>query len=112
MTTTSRAPAPVARPDQVGLVDGIPIYQADWDRLADDMQPYRQLPLGAVMPAQLMARAMDFTAIPTPDQHPGIVVQDCFITSCIVGLQRRKKILCKLRGIRHEYLQSRENRQQ
>ena len=31
----ARAPAPAPRPDEVGMVDGIPIYQADWDRLAD-----------------------------------------------------------------------------
>lgn len=35
----SPAPAPAPRPDEVGMVDGIPIYQADWDRLAD---PYFQ----------------------------------------------------------------------
>ncbi|HKO22283.1 MAG TPA: peptidyl-prolyl cis-trans isomerase [Candidatus Eisenbacteria bacterium] len=31
----SQPPAPAPRPDEVGMVDGIPIYQVDWDRLAD-----------------------------------------------------------------------------
>jgi len=29
------APAPAPRPDEIGMVDGIPIYQIDWDRLAE-----------------------------------------------------------------------------
>ena len=33
--TSARAPAPAPRPDEVGMVDGSPIYQADWDRLAE-----------------------------------------------------------------------------
>ncbi|HET9940029.1 MAG TPA: hypothetical protein VFR25_02910, partial [Candidatus Eisenbacteria bacterium] len=31
----STAPAPAPRPDEIGMVDGIPIYQIDWDRLAE-----------------------------------------------------------------------------
>ena len=37
----------------------IPVDERDWDRLADDMQPYRQLPLGAVMPAHVIYPAVD-----------------------------------------------------
>lgn len=37
----------------------IPVDERDWDRLAEDMQPYRQLPLGAVMPAHVIYPVVD-----------------------------------------------------
>lgn len=37
----------------------IPVDDRDWDRLAEDMVPYRQLALGAVMPAHVIYPVVD-----------------------------------------------------